>query len=44
MEKIEELLFNDTIGKVVTFILGAIIIWSIGRLIQSKLFSKIKDR
>ncbi|SNT10364.1 Small-conductance mechanosensitive channel [Ekhidna lutea] len=43
MEKIEELLFNDTIGKVVAFILGAIIIWSIGRLIQSKLFSKIKD-
>lgn len=43
MEKIEELLFNDTIGKVVAFILGAIIIWSIGRLIQSKVFSKIKD-
>lgn len=43
MEKIEELLFNDTIGKVVAFILGAIIIWSIGKLIQSKLFSKIKD-
>ncbi len=43
MEKIEELLFNDTIGKVVAFILGAIIIWSIGGLIQSKVFSKIKD-
>ncbi|MEQ9008644.1 MAG: mechanosensitive ion channel [Ekhidna sp.] len=43
MEKIEELLFNDTIGKVVAFIIGAIIIWSIGRLIQNKVFSKIKD-
>lgn len=43
MEKIEELLFNDTIGKVVAFLLGAIVIWSIGKLIQNKIFSKIRD-
>ncbi|MEP1033547.1 mechanosensitive ion channel domain-containing protein [Ekhidna sp.] len=43
MDKIEELLFNDTIGKVVAFIIGALIIWSIGRFTQSKIFSKIKD-
>ncbi|WP_424963631.1 mechanosensitive ion channel family protein [Ekhidna sp.] len=43
MEKIEEILLNDTIGKVVAFVIGAIFIWFIGKFIQSKLFSKIKD-
>lgn len=43
MDKIEELLFNDSISKMVTLIVGAIIIWSIGKFIQSKIFSKIKD-
>lgn len=43
MDKIEELLFNDSISKMVTLIVGAIIIWAIGKFIQSKIFSKIKD-
>lgn len=43
MDKLEDLFFNDTIGKVVAFIIGAIIIWSVGKFIQSKVFTKIKD-
>jgi len=42
-DKIKEYLFNPTIGKLATIIIGVVIIWIIIKLIQRKLFSKIQD-
>lgn len=41
---IKNLLFDPTTGKIVIFIIGLIIIWLIVKLLQNKVFSKIKDR
>ncbi|MFT5249978.1 MAG: small-conductance mechanosensitive channel [bacterium] len=44
MEKeIQEYLYNPTVGKLVTFIIGVAIIWMLIKLVQKNLFSKIKD-
>ncbi|WP_367770567.1 mechanosensitive ion channel family protein [Flavobacterium sp. WC2421] len=44
MEKqIQEYLYNPTVGKIVTFLVGVAIIWMIINALQKKLFSKIKD-
>ncbi|WP_369764844.1 mechanosensitive ion channel family protein [Flavobacterium sp. WC2429] len=44
MEKqIQEYLYNPTVGKIVTFLVGVAIIWMIINGVQKKLFSKIKD-
>ncbi|WP_367753662.1 mechanosensitive ion channel family protein [Flavobacterium sp. WC2430] len=44
MEKqIQEYLYNPTVGKIVTFLVGVVIIWMIINALQKKLFSKIKD-
>ena len=42
-EQIQEYLYNPTIGKIVTFLVGVAIIWMIINALQKKLFSKIKD-
>jgi small-conductance mechanosensitive channel len=44
MEKqIQEYLYNPTVGKIVTFLVGVAIIWMVINGVQKKLFSKIKD-
>jgi uncharacterized membrane protein YidH (DUF202 family) len=42
-EEIQKYLYNPTVGKLVTFIIGVAIIWILIKLIQKNLFSKIKD-
>jgi len=42
-EEIQKYLYNPTVGKLVTFIIGVAIIWVLIKLIQKNLFSKIKD-
>jgi small-conductance mechanosensitive channel len=42
-EEIQKYLYNPTVGKLVTFIIGVTIIWIFIKLIQKNLFSKIKD-
>lgn len=42
-EEIQKYLFNPTVGKIVTFLVGVAIIWTIIKTIQKNLFSKIKD-
>lgn len=42
-QQIEKLLFNPTIGKIATIVIGVLIIWLIIKLFQRNLFSKIKD-
>jgi len=42
-EQIQEYLYNPTVGKIVTFLVGVAIIWMIINALQKKLFSKIKD-
>lgn len=41
--KIQEFLFNPTVGKVVTIFIGIAIIWIIIKALQRSLISKIKD-
>jgi len=42
-EQIKEILFNPTVGKLVTIFIGIAIIWIIVKALQKSLFSKIKD-
>lgn len=42
-EQIQEYLYNPTIGKIVTFLVGVAIIWMVINAVQKKLFSRIKD-
>lgn len=42
-EKINELLFDPTIGKLATLFIGIAIIWIVIKFIQKKLFTKIDD-
>ncbi|MGO4819152.1 mechanosensitive ion channel family protein [Flavobacterium sp. W22_SRS_FP1] len=42
-EEIQKYLYNPTVGRLVTFIIGVAIIWVLIKLIKKNLFSKIKD-
>lgn len=42
-EQIRRILFDPTVGKITTIIIGVAIIWIIIKAIQKNLFSKIKD-
>lgn len=42
-EEIQKYLYNPTVGKIVTFLIGVAVIWMIIKAIQKNLFSKIKD-
>jgi small-conductance mechanosensitive channel len=42
-EQIQEVLYNPTIGKIVSIFIGVAIIWMIVKVLQKNLFSKIKD-
>jgi small-conductance mechanosensitive channel len=42
-EQIQKILFNPTVGKIVTIFIGIAVIWLIIKFIQKSLFSKIKD-
>jgi small-conductance mechanosensitive channel len=42
-EQIQEFLFNPTVGKISTIIIGIAVIWLLIKAIQNNLFSKIHD-
>jgi small-conductance mechanosensitive channel len=42
-EEIQKYLYNPTVGKLVTFVIGVAIIWMLIKLLQKNIFSKIKD-
>lgn len=42
-EEIQKYLYNPTVGKIATFLIGAAIIWMLIKAVQKNLFSKIKD-
>lgn len=42
-KSIEQYLFNDTVGKIVTLIIGAILVLSLIKFIKSKLLGNIKE-
>jgi len=42
-EQIQKILFNPTVGKIVTIFVGIAIIWFLIKAIQRSFFSKIKD-
>jgi len=42
-EQIKEFLFDPTVGKIVTILLGYVLIWFIIKAIQRNFFTKIKD-
>jgi small-conductance mechanosensitive channel len=42
-EQIQSYLYNPTVGKIVTFLIGVAIIWILINLLQKKLFTKIKS-
>ncbi|MEO6949706.1 MAG: mechanosensitive ion channel domain-containing protein [Ginsengibacter sp.] len=42
-EELKKLLFNPTVGKIVTIIIGIAIIWTIVKALQKKIIPKIKD-
>lgn len=42
-EQIQKFLFNPTVGKIATIIIGVAFIWILIKLIQRNLFSKIQD-
>lgn len=42
-EEIQKYLYNPTVGKIVTFLIGVAVIWMIIKAVQKNLFSKIKD-
>ncbi|MBE0393308.1 small-conductance mechanosensitive channel [Flavobacterium sp. 7E] len=42
-EQIQEYLYNPTVGKIVTFLIGMGVIWVLINLLQKKLFTKIQD-
>jgi large-conductance mechanosensitive channel len=41
-EQIQEYLYNPTVGKIVSFLIGIAVIWMLIKAIQ-KIFSKIKE-
>ena len=41
-EQVTEILLNPTFGKIVTVIIGTLLIWIIIKILQNKLFSKIE--
>lgn len=42
-EQIQSYLYNPTVGKIVTFLIGVAFIWILINLLQKKLFTKIKS-
>jgi small-conductance mechanosensitive channel len=42
-EEIQKYLYNPTVGKIVTFLIGVAVIWMLIKVVQKNLFSKIKD-
>ena len=42
-EQIQSYLYNPTVGKIVTFLIGVAFIWVLINLLQKKLFTKIKS-
>ncbi len=42
-EQLKELLFNPTVGKIATVVIGIIIIWLVIKVIQKNLITKIKE-
>jgi len=42
-EELKKFLFNPTVGKIATIVIGIVIIWLIIKLIERNIFSKIKD-
>lgn len=42
-EQLKELLFNPTVGKIATVVIGIIIIWLMIKVIQKNLITKIKE-
>ena len=42
-DELQKFLFNPTVGKIATIIIGVLIIWLIIKAIQKKLFSKIQE-
>lgn len=42
-EQIKEFLFNPTVGKIVTILVGIAVIWSIIKALQRNFFNRIKD-
>lgn len=42
-EQIQEYLYNPTVGKIVTFLVGVAIIWVLINAVQKRLFTRIKD-
>lgn len=42
-EQLKELLFNPTVGKIATVVIGVVIIWLIIKMIQKNLITKIKE-
>ena len=42
-EQIQSYLYNPTVGKIVTFLIGVAIIWILINLLHKKLFTKIKS-
>ncbi|NRT12648.1 mechanosensitive ion channel family protein [Flavobacterium sp. 14A] len=42
-EQIQSYLYNPTVGKIVTFLIGVAVIWVLINLLQKRLFSKIKS-
>ena len=41
-EQIQSYLYNPTVGKIVTFLIGVAVIWVLINLLQKRLFTKIK--
>ncbi|MBW2938999.1 mechanosensitive ion channel family protein [Aureisphaera sp. CAU 1614] len=42
-EQLKELLFNPTVGKIATVVIGVVIIWLVIKMIQKNLITKIKE-
>lgn len=42
-QQLQELLFDPTVGKIVTIIIGVVIIWLIIKALQKNIFSRIED-
>ncbi|MBC5838880.1 mechanosensitive ion channel family protein [Flavobacterium muglaense] len=42
-EQIQEYLYNPTVGKIVTFLVGVALIWTLIKVLQKRLFVKIQN-
>ena len=42
-EQLKNILFNPTVGRIATIIIGIAIIWIIIKVVQKNLFTKIRD-